>query len=371
MTPAPTVATTADAPALQGGWHQCHLAWDAASVSPLARSWSSGWGPSFPFPGSIHWSWQELFRQQSGGVLGAVDWLAGGAIGRMSIFALEPRALRHRVAAAATRIDRVVAACGRCRSAVRAVAARLDVYTLMLTIGLAGFQSLGIALGLEACRVVAAPGTMFFLTTTLTMTGGAIFLVWLAGQITARGVGNGIALILAVGILAELPGAVAGMLELGRRGVLSANFMLGICLLAVVLTALIVHTELARRQLEVTFRRQAGARTIEGRSKLRLKLNNAGIVPTILASWLLLLPRPGRQPGLRVPELDHGPPEARKAGVHGPLRRRDRAVRVLLYGVPAQSRRNRRGLEAAWRRDRRRGARGGHRRPHRPGRIPR
>ena len=129
-----------------------------------------------------------------------------------------------------------------------------------------------------------------------------IFLVWLAGQITARGIGNGIALILAVGIVAELPAAIAGMLELGRRGVLSTNFMLGICLLAVALTALIVHMELARRQLEVTFRRQAGARTIEGRSQLRLKLNNAGIVPTILASWLLLLPFLAANLGLGLPD---------------------------------------------------------------------
>jgi len=111
------------------------------------------------------------------------------------------------------------------------------------------------------------------------------------------------------------------MLELGRRGVLPANFMLGIGLLAVVLTALIVHAELARRQLEVTFHRQAGARTIEGRSDLRLKLNNAGMVPTILASWLLLLP-------VLAANLGVGPPSWIMAHLtHG------KPVFLVLYGV--------------------------------------
>jgi preprotein translocase subunit SecY len=167
---------------------------------------------------------------------------------------------------------------------------RLDVYTLVLTIILAVYQALGIAFALLGVPNVAAePGTMFIVTTVLSLTGGVIFLTWLAGQITARGVGNGIALILAVGIVAELPAAIAGMLELGRRGVLSANFML------------------SRRRLEVTFRRQAGERTIEGQSQLQLKLNNAGIVPTILASWLLLLPLLAANLGMGVPDwiLEH------------------------------------------------------------------
>ncbi len=162
---------------------------------------------------------------------------------------------------------------------------------------------------------------MFLLTTTLTLTGGVIFLVWLAGQITARGIGNGIALILAVGIVAELPAALADMLELGRQGVLSTNFMLATCLLAVALTALIVHMELARRQLEVTFRRQAGARMVEGRSQLRLKLNNAGMVPTILASWLLLLP-------FLAANLGWGLPDWIMAHL-----KQGRPVFLVLYGV--------------------------------------
>jgi preprotein translocase subunit SecY len=263
-------------------------------------------GTFVSIPGIDSLVWQELFRQQSGGVLGAADVLAGGAIGRLSIFALS--LVPFVTASLLLQLASIVS------SRLRALPKRgengrrrLDVYTLALTIGLAGFQSVGIAIGLEGARVVAAPGMMFFLTTVLTLTGGVIFLVWLAGQITARGSGNGIALILAVGIVAELPGALVGMLELGRRGVLTTNFMLSLGLLAVVLTALIVHMELARRQLEVTFRRQAGARTIEGRSQLQLKLNNAGIVPTILAAWLLLLPVLAANLGLGVPDwiLEH------------------------------------------------------------------
>jgi preprotein translocase subunit SecY len=263
-------------------------------------------GTFVSIPGIDSLVWQELFRQQSGGVLGAADVLAGGAIGRLSIFALSlvPFVTASLLLQLASIVSsRLRALPKRGESGRR----RLDVYTLALTIGLAGFQSVGIAIGLEGARVVAAPGMMFFLTTVLTLTGGVIFLVWLAGQITARGSGNGIALILAVGIVAELPGALVGMLELGRRGVLTTNFMLSLGLLAVVLTALIVHMELARRQLEVTFRRQAGARTIEGRSQLQLKLNNAGIVPTILAAWLLLLPVLAANLGLGVPDwiLEH------------------------------------------------------------------
>jgi preprotein translocase subunit SecY len=268
-------------------------------------------GTFVSIPGIDPLAWQQLFRQQAGGILGAMDGLAGGAIGRMSIFALSlvPFVTASLLLQLASIVSaRLRALPKRGESGRR----RLDAYTLALTIIMAAFQAFGIAIALEgAGNVVTEPGTTFLLTTTLTLTGGVIFLVWLAGRITARGVGNGIALILAVGIVAELPTALVGMLELGRRGVLSPNFMLGLCALALALTALIVHMELARRQLQVTFRRQAGARTIEGRSQLRLKLNNAGMVPTILASWLLLLPVLAANLGLGFPSwimahLTHG-----------------------------------------------------------------
>jgi preprotein translocase subunit SecY len=137
--------------------------------------------------------------------------------------------------------------------------------------------------------------------------------VWLARLITARGIGNGFALILATGIVATLPAAIAGAFELSRQGMLSTDLLLGCGLLAIALTALVVHMELARRKLEATFARQAGVRTIGGHAQLQFKLNSAGMVPTILASWLLLLPILAVNMGLPLPDwimshLAHGRP---------------------------------------------------------------
>jgi preprotein translocase subunit SecY len=122
----------------------------------------------------------------------------------------------------------------------------------------------------------------------LSLTGGAMFLVWLSGQITARGIGNGLALILCLGVVLELPSAVAATLEVGRQGMLSTGLILGLLVLAVPLTGLIVFMELARRLLPVEYaRRQVGMRMIEGRSHLSIKLNAGGVIPAIVASWLL------------------------------------------------------------------------------------
>jgi preprotein translocase subunit SecY len=277
-------------------------------------------GAFISIPGIDETAWQGIFHLYSG-PLGPFDGLTGGALGRMSTFALGVVP----VVSASLLIQLVSIVWPALRALPRRSEGgrrRLDVYTLALTIVVAAFQALGIALALEgAGGVVPAPGTMFLLTTVLSLTGGVIFLVWLAGQINAHGVGNGFALILAVGIVAEVPRTLAYMLELGREGVLSTNFLLATCLLAVVLTALIVHMELARRQLAVTFRRQAGARTLEGSSQLRLKLNNAGIVPTILASWLLLLPFLAANLGLGLPDW---------IMVH---LKQGRPVFLVLYGV--------------------------------------
>jgi preprotein translocase subunit SecY len=257
-------------------------------------------GTYIPIPGIESDLWQQLFQQQNR-ILGGLDWLAGGAIGRMSVFALSimpfiTASLLLQLASIVSPALRTLPKRGE--SGRR----RLDVYTLALTIVLAAFQALGIASALEGIgNLVAEPGMMFRLTTTLALTGAVIFQVWLAGQITARGIGNGLALILAAGMVAELPAAIAGVFDLMRRGVLSANLVLSLCVLTVVLTTLIVHMELARRKLQVTFSRQTGTRMVEGRSYLPLKLNGAGIVPTILASWLLLLPTLAANAGWGLP----------------------------------------------------------------------
>ena len=271
-------------------------------------------GTFISIPGIDPLIWQELFRQQSGGILGAFDALAGGAIGRLSIFALSilPFVTASLLLQLASIVSPRLWALPKRGEIGRR---KLDAYTLVVAICLAAFQATGIALALEGVgNIVAEPGMIFRLTTVLTLTGGVVVLVLLARLITARGIGNGVALILALGIVAELPGSVAGMLELGRRGALSTNFLLALCLLAIALTTLVVHMELARRKLQVSFvRRQIGTRTIEGRAQLQLKLNSAGVVPTILASWLLLLPILAANAGLGLPDwimphLTHGRP---------------------------------------------------------------
>jgi preprotein translocase subunit SecY len=271
-------------------------------------------GTHIPIPGIDSAVWQQFFRQQAGGILGMLDWFAGGGIGRLSVLALGivPFVTASLLLQLASIVSPTLRGLLKRGEGGRRT---LDACTLALTIALATFQALGIAIALEgAGNVVAEPGLMFRLTTTLTLTGGVIFLVWLAGEITARGIGNGLSLILAAGIVAELPASLAEMLDLGRRGVLSTDLILGMVLLAVALTALIVHLELARRELRVTFpRRQVGTQMIESWSHLRLKLNSAGMVPTILAAWSLLLPITIASwgwglPGWMISHLTHGRP---------------------------------------------------------------
>jgi preprotein translocase subunit SecY len=260
-------------------------------------------GTYTPVPGIDSAVWDSLFRQQAGGILGALDPLAGGAIARLSVLALS--ILPFLSAALLLQLASIVLPALRAlpRSGEKG-RRRLDVYTLVLTIILAAFQAAGIAFALESIgNIVAEPGMMFRVTTILTMTGGVVVLVWLAGLITARGIGNGIALILAVGIVAELPATLASVLDLVRRGVVSPELVLGVSLLAIALVGMVVHLELARRRIEVRFSgRRVGARAIEGRSYLRLKLNNAGIVPAILAAWLMPLPIMAVSAGLELPD---------------------------------------------------------------------
>ena len=158
---------------------------------------------------------------------------------------------------------------------------------------LAAFQAYGIALGLEgAGSVVSSPGWFFRISTVITLTGGTVFLMWLGEQVTSRGIGNGISLIIFAGIVAELPSAIAGMLELGRQGALSTGLILVIIVMAIFVIAFIVFMERAQRRLLIQYpKRQVGNRMFEGQSShLPLKLNTSGVIPPIFASSLLLLP---------------------------------------------------------------------------------
>ena len=247
-------------------------------------------GTYIPVPGIDPVVWEQVFRTQAGGLLATFNMFAGGGIHRLSIFALG--IMPYVSAAIIVQLLTIVIPPLKTLKRSEAGRARLETLTRIFAFAMAALQAYGIAVALEGVRgVVSEPGAMFRVSTVLTMAGGVVFLMWLSGQITVRGVGNGIALFLALGIVAELPVAIAGSLELGRQGLLSFNAMLGLVIVAAALTALIVVMELARRRVPLEFPgRQIGARTIAGRSQLSLKLNNAGIMSAILASWLLLVP---------------------------------------------------------------------------------
>jgi preprotein translocase subunit SecY len=173
----------------------------------------------------------------------------------------------------------------------------INQYTRYLTVVLAAFQAYGIAIGLEGSRsaagaVVIDPGWFFRLTTVITLVGGTLFLMWLGEQITQRGVGNGISLIIFAGIVAGLPSAMAGLFELARTGSISTFLLLALLVLMLFVVGAIVTMERAQRRLLIQYpKRQVGNRMFQGDSShLPLKLNSAGVIPPIFASSLLLLP---------------------------------------------------------------------------------
>jgi len=170
---------------------------------------------------------------------------------------------------------------------------QLNQYTRYLTVVLALAQSFGIAVGLNASQgLVDNPGLFFIATTVVTLTGGTMFLMWLGEQVTARGVGNGISLIIFAGIVAVLPGTIARLLGLAQQGQMSAFALLGLAILAVATVMFIVFMERAQRRLLIQYpKRQEGNRVTGGeRSFLPLKVNTAGVIPAIFASSLLMLP---------------------------------------------------------------------------------
>jgi preprotein translocase subunit SecY len=170
---------------------------------------------------------------------------------------------------------------------------QINQYTRYLTVVLAAFQAYGISVGLEgSSNVVADPGMFFRVSTTITLVGGTLFLMWLGEQITQRGVGNGISLIIFAGIVAGLPSALVGLFELARTGSLSVGLLIGLLALMLFVVGAIVFMERAQRRLLIQYpKRQVGNRMFQGDSShLPLKLNSSGVIPPIFASSLLLLP---------------------------------------------------------------------------------
>jgi preprotein translocase subunit SecY len=169
----------------------------------------------------------------------------------------------------------------------------INQYTRYGTVFLAVLQAYGISVGLEgSSNIVVDPGMFFRITTVITLTGGTMFLMWLGEQITSRGIGNGISLIIFSGIVAELPAALVGTLQLGREGAISTAIIFLVALVAIAVIAVIVFVERAQRRLLIQYpKRQVGNRMFQGDSShLPLKINTAGVIPPIFASSLLLLP---------------------------------------------------------------------------------
>jgi len=249
-------------------------------------------GTYIPLPGIDPTAWEQVFRSQAGGILGMFNMFSGGGIHRMAIFALNimPYISASIIIQLMTTVSPTLEQLKKEGEAGRKV---MNQYTRYLTVVLAAFQAYGIAIGLESAgQTVTDPGIFFRLSTVVTLTGGTVFLMWLGEQVTSRGIGNGISLIILAGIVAELPSAIANMLELGRQGALSTGIILGVVVMAVAVIAFIVFMERAQRRLLIQYpKRQVGNRMFEGQSShLPLKLNTSGVIPPIFASSLLLLP---------------------------------------------------------------------------------
>ncbi len=253
-------------------------------------------GTYVPVPGVDAAVMGELIAQHGGGILGMFDMFSGGALGRMTVFALN---IMPYISASII-IQLMTAAVPSLETLKKEGEAgrkKLNQYTRYLTVLIAMFQAYGIAVGLESVRgstgaAVLDPGWFFRLSCVITLVGGTMFLMWLGEQITARGVGNGISLIIFAGIVANLPSALISTLELGRTGALSTFFIIAFLLLALAVIFVVVFVERAQRRIPVQYpKRQVGNRMFQGENThLPLKLNTAGVIPPIFASSLLLLP---------------------------------------------------------------------------------
>jgi preprotein translocase subunit SecY len=253
-------------------------------------------GTYIPLPGINPIVLQDIFRQNQGGVLGMFDMFAGGALGRMTIFALNimpyisASIIMQLMSAVSPKLEAL-------KKEGEAGRKKINQYTRYGTVLIAALQAYGISAGLEgmgssAGPAVADPGAFFRFQVVVTLIGGTIFLMWLGEQVTARGVGNGISLIIFSGIVANLPSALAGTLELGRTGALSTAFIILLLVMSVGVIFFIVFVERAQRRIMIQYpKRQRGNKMTGGDSShLPLKINTAGVIPPIFASSLLLMP---------------------------------------------------------------------------------
>ena len=248
-------------------------------------------GTYIPVPGIDGARLQEFFQDQSSGIGGMLNMFSGGAIGRMAIFAL---GIMPYISASiiVQLLTAMVPSLEQLKKEGEQGRRKINQYTRYGTVFLATFQAYGIAVGLEGGDLVTDPGWFFRISCVITLVGGTLFLMWLGEQITARGIGNGISLIIFVGIVAELPAALAGFFAQGRSGALSPAVIVGVMVMVVVVIAFVVFMERALRKVHIQYpKRQVGQKMYGGESShLPIKLNPAGVIPPIFASSLLLLP---------------------------------------------------------------------------------
>jgi preprotein translocase subunit SecY len=249
-------------------------------------------GTHIPVPGINAQVLDDLFRQQQGGILGLFNVFSGGALQRFSILALG--IMPYISASIIMQLCTVVVpSLEALKKEGEAGRRKITQYTRYATLGLAFFQALGISIALEAqAGLVLQPGLAFRLVTAITLVTGTMFLMWLGEQITERGLGNGISLLIFAGIAAGLPNAIGLTLEQARTGAYSIPLVLGIGALVVIVTAFVVFVERALRKILVNYaKRQVGNKVYQGQSShLPLKLNMSGVIPPIFASSIILFP---------------------------------------------------------------------------------
>lgn len=249
-------------------------------------------GAHIPVPGIDPTQLQELFKGQQGGILSLFNMFSGGALSRFTVFAL---GIMPYISASIIMqlLTYVVPTFEQMKKEGEAGRRKITQYTRYGTLGLALFQSLGIAMALEgSAGLVLAPGFGFRMSAVISLTAGTMFLMWLGEQITERGLGNGISILIFAGIAAGLPSAVGGLLELVRTGAMSIIVAILIVFLVVAVTYFVVFVERGQRKILVNYaRRQVGNKVYGGQSShLPLKLNMAGVIPPIFASSIILLP---------------------------------------------------------------------------------
>ncbi|HPD82243.1 MAG: preprotein translocase subunit SecY [Alphaproteobacteria bacterium] len=253
-------------------------------------------GTYIPVPGIDPVIWKEIYSQKGGGILDMFNMFSGGALQRMTIFALNimpyisASIIMQLAAAMSPNLEKLKKEGEHGRM-------KINQYTRYLTVLLASVQAYGLAVGLEGMHsssgsAVIDPGIFFRASTVITIVGGTVFLMWLGEQITQRGIGNGISLIIFAGIVAGMPRAIGSTLELGRQGQFNLIELLALAAMIVGVIVLIVYFERAQRRVVVQYpKRQQGNQMQMGQQNhLPLKLNTSGVIPPIFASSLLLLP---------------------------------------------------------------------------------